>query len=106
MSRIKNVKVLQTSGEGQLSEKILCQQLLLYGKAARARDGSVLRDSAFCQGGLRSSCDRFVRRVGRPRLEWVTQVQTTALQLAGSWNYLEEVVRDPQKWVEMVSTSL
>ena len=98
VSRIKNVTVLQMCGESQLSKKIFFQQLLLYGKAGRAREGTVLRDCAFCHGSLRLSCVRFVRRVGRPRLEWVTQVQNMALQLTGSWKQLEEVLQNAQEW--------
>ena len=55
----------------------------------------------FCEGTLRSAADRFVRRVGRPRLEWVAQVQNDALRIAGSWRNLEEAITDEVRWKQM-----
>jgi len=84
ISRVSNVQVLQKASQKPLSEQMTLQQLLLFGKAARAPPGSIFRDCAFCPGSLRSAADRFVRRVGRPRLEWITHVQNTLLKVTAS----------------------
>ena len=103
LRRIWNILPCYLScGNSPLAKKVLGQQLWLCGKAARAHVGSVLRVCAFCSGSLRPASDRYVRRIGRPRLEWVTQVQTAALHLTGGWATLEEAITEPEKWKKMV----
>ena len=70
ISRISNAKVLQESGQIQLSMQLLKQQLLLYGRVARAPDADPLRMLTFVPGTLLPVTDQYIRRLGRPRNEW------------------------------------
>ena len=46
---------------------------------------------------------RYVRRVGRPRVEWVPQVTKLALSVSGSWQALQADIADPVRWRAKVS---
>ena len=74
ISRISNAKVLQESGQLQLSQQLLKQQLLLYGKVARAQDSDPLRALTFAPGTLLPVTGQYIRRVGRPRNEWAVML--------------------------------
>ena len=74
ISRISNATVLQQSGQTQLSRSLLKQQLLLFGKIARAPDSDPLRKMTFLPGTLLPCSGQYVRRVGRPRNEWTTML--------------------------------
>ena len=80
------------------------QQLLLYGRVARQADGTLMRDATFCPGGLRPATDRFVRKVGRPRLEWAVEVGKLALQASGSLENLMAQIAHEDTWKDVVGT--
>ena len=101
-SRVANVKVLETTEKWPLTHMLEKQQLILFGRVARQPQDSVVRSSAFCPGTLRPATDRYVRKVGRPRLDWTTEVNKLASRVAGGWHLLEEAVRDPQAWKSAV----
>ena len=103
-SRVSNAKVLEITGQQPLTRSLERQQLLLYGKAARQKEGSLMRESAFCPGSLRPATDRYVRKVGRPRVDWTTEVQKLAIQAAGVGQRLEEVIQDAGAWKSCVDT--
>ena len=103
LSRITNARVLEVSSQIASSERVLGTQLVLYGKAARAPVGILLRDCVFCPGSLRPASDRYVRRIGRPRLEWATNVQNAAMRSAGSWATLETAVMEAETWKKMLA---
>ena len=90
--RISNKSVLETAAQKPLSETLLHQQVLLYGKAAQSPHESILRGLVFCPGSLRPSADRYVRRVGRPRHEWAAQAQNTSCTVASGFLKLESMV--------------
>ena len=69
---------------------------------ACSRTGSILRDSAFCPGSLRSAADMYVRKVGRPRLEWVSEVHKLALKMAGTHANLERNLASYSNWQSVV----
>ena len=98
ISRVTNREVLQKTRQRPLSTKLLQQQLALYGKAARAPDGDPLRDAVFCPGSMRPAADRYVRKQGRPRHEWADKLLNVGLQVAGSFQRLEELVRNKAQW--------
>jgi hypothetical protein len=74
ISRVSNASVLQTSSQLQLSKQLLKQQLILYGKVARSPDADPLRMLTFVPGTLLPLTGQYVRRVGRPRNEWVSML--------------------------------
>ena len=82
------------------------QQLLLYGRVARLDDGDLMRDTTFCQGSLHPAVDRFVRKVGRPRLAWTSLVGKLALEAAGGLKNLQDTIYDPSAWNNVVETFL
>ena len=98
ISRKTNVEVLRISAQTPLSKTITRHQLLLYGKAARCPAGSAFRDCCFCPGTLRPTTDRYVRRIGRPKLEWATQVRDAAVRLFGSCLDWEKILNLRNVW--------
>ena len=85
-SRVSNLKILEQACQRPYSKQLLCQQLLLYGKVARAADTDITRAATFCPGSLRPATDRYVRKHGRPRNEWATMLQKEALKMTGCWS--------------------
>ena len=61
-----------------------------------------MRDATFCPGSLRPAVDRFVREVGRPRLDWTSEVGKPALQAAGGLRHLDTATEDASRWVAVV----
>ena len=57
VSRVSNAKVLEVTGEKPLTQILEKQQLLLYGRAARQADNSLMRESVFCPGSLRPATE-------------------------------------------------
>ena len=101
-SRVSNARVLATAQQKPLTHMIAKQQLLLYGKAARAPTESVLRDSCLCPNSLRSATDRYARRVGRPRKEWVPEAHKLAIQLFGSSRAVDDIIYSEAMWRQHV----
>ena len=104
VSRVSNKAVLEATGTTPLSRTLMRQKLLIFGKVVRAPASSVLRDSAFCPGQLRPATDRYVRKVGRPRREWVTEVSKVAEQVAGAHGRLADVVCCRVTWERLVDS--
>ena len=98
ISRVSNRHVLETTAQTPFSNVLMKQQLLLFGNAAREPEGRILRDSTFVPGSFRPAADRYVRRVGRPRLEWASQLYPHAIAVAGSSDRLAAAVRQPAEW--------
>ena len=101
-SRISNARVLATTGQAPLTRTLEKQQLLLFGRVARQSDGHLMRDVTFCPGALRPATDRYVRKVGRPRLDWATEVGKLALAAAGGLQQLDSAIGDPSAWSGLV----
>ena len=104
VSRVSNKKVLESTSQRPLTSLLHKQQLLLYGRVARQSDGEPMRDVTFCPGSLRPAADRFVRKVGRPRLEWTTEVGKLASQAAGGFPNLPSTIMDASRWWNAVET--
>ena len=102
VSRVSNKDVLTQAQQTPVSARVLEQQLLLFGKVSRLPDGNPMRDATFCPGSLRSSCDRYVRRVGRPRLEWASELYKHAIADTGSEVKMRELMRDAKTWRQYV----
>ena len=77
--------------------------LQLLGKVIRATPANPLRSSCLVGNTLQPLTSHYIRRVGRPRKEWVTTVLQQALQQAGgSENTLTQLVQDPAAWKRLV----
>ena len=63
-----------------------------------------MRDVTFCPDSLRPAVDRYVRKLGRPRLELTTEVAKLALQAAGGTRLLEDAIGDANKWQGIVES--
>ena len=105
ISRCSNQSVLAATQQKPLTRALAKQQLILFGKAARASNGSLQRDCAFIQGSLLSACDRYVRKTGRPRLEWVSYVRDMAVRIAGSTQRVEELTQCPRAWLQTINAA-
>jgi len=99
LSRVSNDKVLERAGVPKASATLLSMQLLHLGKVIRAPEGSVLKAVSFIPGTLHTAADRYVRRVGRPRKEWITSVLPHALQQTnGDTQRLIQLTRTASEW--------
>jgi len=58
-------------------------QLVLLGKVIRAPLGSPVQTATFIPNSLQPATTRYIRRVGRPRMEWTSTVLREDLRLAG-----------------------
>ena len=75
ISRVSNAAVLKKAGQAELRCQLLRQQLLMYGRLARASNDDVLRQLTFIPDLTRPATGRYVRRVGRPRNEWAVMLE-------------------------------
>ena len=57
-----------------------------------------MRDVTSCPGSFRPAVDRYVRKGGRPRLEWTTEVAKLALQAAGGIRLLDVAIGEAIRW--------
>ena len=99
VSRVSNATVLQKNSQKQLGEQLLKQQVLLYGKVARAQAGDMLRDLAFVPGTQQPTTDQYVRRVGRPRNEWAVMLRREAFKMSPQ---AETIIHDRRLWQRVV----
>ena len=67
-SRVSNASIRARTRQEPLTNTFLKQQLLLFGKAARAQPGDPLRESIFVPGTLTLITDHYIRKAVRPRL--------------------------------------
>jgi len=63
-----------------------------------------MRDATFCPASLRPAVDRYVRKIGRPRLDWTTEVGKLASQAAGNPKLLQEAIANDKTWRNVVET--
>ena len=91
-SRVSNKDVFQRAGVLPLTEQILHRQLVLLGKVARSPPESLVRRCVFIDESLCLQVGRFVRRVGRPRADWATQVMQAGAQKFGNQRVFETLL--------------
>ena len=101
ISRVPNTVVLQQAAQTQFGRQLLRQQLLLYGRVARAPPDDPLRKLTFAPGGLQPATGQFVRRVGRPRNEWAVMLGRESCKL--NVNVNEAIYVEPE-WRRAVYT--
>jgi len=101
MSRVSNKTVYQRAQTLPLSEQILKRQLILLGKVARSPEHSPLRQDVFIDDGFLPQIGRYIRRVGRPRQNWLTEVWNAGVQRFGSAGRLEDLLQDPSDQAQL-----
>ena len=74
VSRISNATVLARAGVKPFSQQVLRHQLCLLRKVSLAAPDHPLRKDTFIDSTLIPQIGHFVRRVGRPRQDWTTQL--------------------------------
>ena len=98
LSRVSNFSVLQQARWTKASTSLERRQLELLGKIIRSGPDSALWPVSFTQFGL-SATYKYVRRVGRPRKEWIPTVMPNALRLVdGGWEAVEAAVQNKIAW--------
>ena len=102
VSRVSNARVLLAAGFEAASVQLSKRQLLLLGRAVRSPADSPMRSASFIPNTLEAATSRYVRRVGRPRLEWVPKVLGDAYRVAGSAQAFFQKVQTASTWRECV----
>jgi len=85
---------------------LLRRQLTLLRKVLGAPSASPLKSASLIGSTLVPATARYVRRVGRPRLEWIPTVLAEGLRVAGSSQRLEQVVQTPDQWKSLITRSV
>ena len=104
LTRISNIEVRRRAGVTPASHRLSQQQLILFGKVMRSETEGPLKQVSFVPGTLRFATDRYVRRIGRPRKEWIPTVLQNAFRIAGNAS-LEEISNNAQHWKKVVKAS-
>ena len=95
---MSNVEVLRRAGMEKATDLLTKQQLMQLGKVLRAPHESALHHTSLIPGTLQPATARYVRRVGRPRKEWITTVLTEAYKRKQGQEHLEQLAQDRQTW--------
>ena len=100
VSRVSNAEVLSRADAKPLSEQLQYRQLVIMGKVARAASGSPLRQDTFIDDSLIPQVGRYIRKVGRPRQEWTTEVMKGGAAKFGCASLFKSMLRscDAKQW--------
>ena len=100
-SRISNAIVLQRAQQRPLTEILLDQQLMQFGKVLRNGMDSPLWTAALAPLTLsvQPLVSHYVRRRGRPRKEWVRVVLAAAQRRTNGQVNLISLAKDEPTWV-------
>ena len=101
-SRVSNAEVLRRAGHASASSLLLQRQLVLFGRVARGPDDSPCKVVSFIPGTWTPATNRYVRRVGRPRKEWIPTLLAEALRRTGGMVQLEHMIADHRQWKQYV----
>ena len=102
LSRTSNAEVWQRSAHVPTSKLLERKQLLLLGKILRCHPNHPLRQVSFEPGTYTAATSRYLRRVGRPRKEWIPEVFSLALSFTGSTRNLLFFVQNEKQWRQLV----
>ena len=97
-SRVSNLQVLQRSGHTLATTLLDRRQLQLFGKVLRSPETHPLRAISFIPGTNRPLTERFVRRRGRPALEWIPQMIGKAVAVFGNMAAVEQAASNKLAW--------
>ena len=98
ISRVSNAEVRRQAHCHAATDLLLHRQLLLFGKAFRSPPDSPMHSNSFIPGTLQPVTNAYVRRVGRPRREWITEVRNKAFQFVGDHREIARLVHNPFVW--------
>ena len=99
ISRVSNAEVLRRSGQTLATVALQTLQLSFLGKVIRSPEGSLLKTVSFVPGTLQTAAGHYIRRVGRPRKEWITSVLPEALRrVQGNGEQLAQLAQDASVW--------
>ena len=104
-SRISNAVVMQPTNHMKASELLLQRQLALFGRVLRAPPGSHLKTASFVGDTWLPTTSQYIRKVGRPRKEWVPTIMAEACQRFGNMCRVTELAADPATWKQRVQRS-
>ena len=74
------------------------QQLLLFGKVVRSSPEHPLRSAAFIGNTWEPITNQYVRKVGRPRKEWIATIKFEAMRRFGTMDQVASLAQDPSAW--------
>jgi len=103
ISRVSNKEVLKRAAHLEATTSLEQSQLQLLGKVLRAPATSQLHLCAFSPGTLQPATSHYVRRVGRPKKEWVPTVIAKAAGRVGVQS-LQTLANDPVRWKAAMSS--
>ena len=106
VSRVPNTAVLHRACCNAASDMLVQRQLLLFDKVLRSPLDHPLHVSAFIPGTLQPATSRYVRRVGRPRREWVSEVSSRVFDYFGGHREVTRLVHDPAVWYRTVRQAI
>ena len=102
LSRISNETVRAQADWKPASKMLRLEQLVYLGKVLRSDPAGPLKQVSFVPDTLLPATDRCVRRVGRPRKEWLKSVMPDADHVAGGHSKLKAAVASPNGWKQLV----
>ena len=105
-SRVSNVEVLRKCNRRPATEILLERQLILFGKALRAPEGHPLRTASFTPGTDQPATNRYVRRQGRPCLEWIPEMIGVSVRIFGSMERAAACAASAADWKQAVNDFL
>ena len=94
ISRISNAAVFEQAKVRPVVEQVLNRQLLLLRRVGCSPAGSLLRKNTLVGDTAIPVVGSYVRRVGRPRLDWTSQVIAEAVRRCGSGAIMEKALVD------------
>ena len=97
--------MLQTAGHIPASRLLMQRQLAMFGRVLRAASDSPLRTCSLTPGLqqiIQPATARYVRRVGRPRKEWVPTIMGEALRLTGGMQQMLQQTAQAAVWKTII----
>ena len=105
VSRISNACVLQCAGCPAAADVILKRQLLL-GKVLRCPVEHPMHQTSFIPGTLQPAISRYIRRVGRPRRDWICEVLDKAFEFCDGHVEVTRLAQNPFVWRDLGSRAI
>jgi len=102
ISRVTNGKVRSLAARRPLSCAIRHSQLKLLGDVLFSPDKTMLKEVTFQSNTVFPMTDAWVRKVGRPKHEWTTQLLSLMQKMAGTAEKWREAISSHDQWMELV----
>jgi hypothetical protein len=103
LSRVSNKTVMQHASCKSASAQLLAMQLRLLRKVVLTESVHPLRSSCMVGDTLQPLVSHYIRRVGRPRKEWLSTVLPHGLQIvSGNAFTIREMMLDKHVWKQLV----